>query len=113
LAALSRGQAALAAALATLPFAALGALMTNSECNHLDGDIPGAQDGSHRGAWCDAILPDYRWLALIALPCLVAAVLVLLCGERKQLYLPAWSVAVGLVFAQVALVTTLRPYAMF
>lgn len=113
LAALSRRQAAAAAALATLPFAALGALMTNSECNHLNGDIKGAQAGSHRGAWCDAVLPDYRWLALVVLPCLVAAGLILLCGERRRLYLPAWAVAVGLVFAQVALVTTLRPYEMF
>jgi hypothetical protein len=112
-AALSRRQAAAAAALGTLPFAALGALMTNSECNHLNGDIKGAQAQSHRGAYCDVVLPDYRWVALIVLPCLVAAGLILLCGERKPLYVPAWAVAVGLVFAQVALVTTLRPYEMF
>jgi hypothetical protein len=101
------------AALSTLPFAVIGAVMTNSECHHLNGDIKGAQDGSHRGAWCDVVLPDYRWLALVVLPCLLAAALVLLCGERRQLYIPAWAVCVGLVFAQVALVTTLRPYEVF
>ena len=101
------------AALATLPFAALGALMTNSECNHLNGDIKGAQAESHRGAWCELVLPDLRWLVLVVTPCLVAAALVLLCGERRQLYLPAWAVAVGLVLTQFALVTTLRPYEVF
>jgi hypothetical protein len=113
LAALSSRSAAAAAALATLPFSALAALGTDSECNHLDGNIKAAQSGSHRGAWCDAVLPDHRWLLLIALPCIVAAGLILLCGERKSLYLPAWAVAVGLAFAQLALVTTLRPYEMF
>jgi len=59
------------------------------------------------------VLPDHRWVALIALPCVLAAALVVLCGERRQLYVPAWAVAVGLVLAQVALVATLRPYKVF
>jgi hypothetical protein len=113
LASLSPRGACAVAALATLPFAALATLGTDSECNHLNGNIKAAQSGSHRDAWCDVVLPDHRWLALIVLPCLLAAGLILLCGERRQLYLPAWAVTVGLVFAQLAFVTTLRPYEMF
>jgi hypothetical protein len=47
------------------------------------------------------------------LPSLIAAGLVWLCGERRELWVPAWAVAVGLAFAQLAFVTTLRPYEMF
>jgi hypothetical protein len=35
------------------------------------------------------------------------------CGARKPLYVPAWAVAVGVVVAHIALVTTLRAYRVY
>jgi hypothetical protein len=104
---------ALVAAASVLPVSALCAWATDEACNHLEGDVRVAERGTPRGSWCDAVDRSGHWIVLVAGPCLLALVLVLICGRRRWLYLLAWSLAVGVAVAQAVVVDDLRAYPLF
>jgi hypothetical protein len=101
-------------ALCVLPLTALGALVTDRACYHLQGNPGEAEPGTPRGRWCATVEPGHHWWALLTFPLLAAFVLVALLSLVPRLRVTQMRVAVGclvclLVILQIRQVGSLAP----
>ena len=95
--------AAMLLGLGVLPFGLLAAIALNETCFHREGSTPHAVSISPAGEWCDTVASSsIYWPALIALPALLTAGLILLAGRHRWAYPNAFVIGAGLTiwFAQ-------------
>jgi len=105
-----RLRSAFLAAGLVLPVSGLAAVGADGACNHLQGDIVVAEDGTPRGNWCAAVQWHWHWLLLVFVPALVTLVLALAAGRRRPLRVAAWGLGVVLALAPVLVLGQLRAY---
>lgn len=95
-----------------LPVSALGAWVSDRECNHLEGDVEVAEPGTPRGSWCSAVQPGHSWVPLLLVPVLLAVVLMLALSRWRSHLLSSlvWLLVCALVLAQMYHLESLRAY---
>jgi hypothetical protein len=96
-----RARSAVVVALATLPVGILGALANDRNCDHLLGDVTVAEPGTPRAGFCDAVHWHSHWIAAIAAPVILAAVVGASASQRHRSWVQAcgWLVGVGIAVA--------------
>jgi hypothetical protein len=89
-------RVALLPAALVLPISAICALLTDQNCNHLQGNIEVAEPQTSGGRWCAAVNDHGHWILLAFGPPLVAALIVLIpfdVAQRRDWLPPLMAVA--------------------
>lgn len=96
-----RVRSAVVVALAALPVSILCALANDRNCGHLLGDVAVAEPGTPRAGFCDAVHWHSHWIAAIAVPVVLAAVVGASASRRHRSWVQAcgWLVGVGIAVA--------------